>query len=159
MGYYGGKLQWISCSFLQNNQLELESVLEIFLFSDLCIHAGIGPNFCQWLCSDNKHRMVCYYSDYLDNVRKLNENVWDYAFYNLIPTKLSDIFWSYLTICNFFSAKIFNIYPRKGAILPGSDADIIILNPNSSFEITAKSHHSRSDTNVYEGRRGKVIFV
>ncbi|KAL8170880.1 hypothetical protein V2J09_022684 [Rumex salicifolius] len=52
-------------------------------------------------------------------------------------------------------AKIFNIYPKKGAILPGSDADIIILNPNSSFKITAKSHHSRSDTNVYEGVTGK----
>ncbi|XP_040861988.1 uncharacterized protein [Glycine max] len=38
---------------------------------------------------------------------------------------------------------------------PGSDADIIILNPNSGFEITAKSHHSKLDTNVYEGRRGK----
>jgi len=58
---------------------------------------------------------------------------------------------------NHFSARIFNIYPRKGAILPGSDADIIILNPNSSFEITAKSHHSRLDTNVFEGRRGKVL--
>ncbi|KAG4964505.1 hypothetical protein JHK85_039480 [Glycine max] len=44
----------------------------------------------------------------------------------------------------------------NGAVLPGSDADIIILNPNSSFEMSAKSHHSRLDTNVYEGRRGKV---
>ncbi|XP_073283802.1 dihydropyrimidinase isoform X2 [Primulina huaijiensis] len=52
-------------------------------------------------------------------------------------------------------ARIFNIYPRKGAILVGSDADIIILNPNSSFEITSATHHSRSDTNVYEGRKGK----
>ncbi|KAI3450046.1 hypothetical protein Pfo_006711 [Paulownia fortunei] len=52
-------------------------------------------------------------------------------------------------------AKIFNIYPRKGAILVGSDADIIILNPNSSFEISSNTHHSRSDTNVYEGRTGK----
>ncbi|KAJ6895992.1 hypothetical protein NC651_022274 [Populus alba x Populus x berolinensis] len=52
-------------------------------------------------------------------------------------------------------ARIFNIYPRKGAIIAGSDADIIILNPNSSFEINARSHHSRTDTNVYEGRRGK----
>ncbi|KAH6765359.1 pyrimidine 2 [Perilla frutescens var. hirtella] len=52
-------------------------------------------------------------------------------------------------------ARIFNIYPRKGAILVGSDADIIILNPNSSFEITANTHHYRTDTNVYEGRGGK----
>ena len=66
---------------------------------------------------------------------------------------ITDVFYFY----NHFSAKIFNIYPRKGAILPGSDADIIILNPNSSFEMSAKSHHSRLDTNVYEGRRGKVL--
>ncbi|KAL0371047.1 UNVERIFIED_CONTAM: Dihydropyrimidinase [Sesamum angustifolium] len=52
-------------------------------------------------------------------------------------------------------ARIFNIYPRKGAIQVGSDADIIILNPNSSFHISSNSHHSRSDTNVYEGRKGK----
>ncbi|KAK7276649.1 hypothetical protein RIF29_17793 [Crotalaria pallida] len=61
----------------------------------------------------------------------------------------------YVRLTSTECAKIFNIYPRKGAILPGSDADIIILNPNSSFEISAKSHHSRLDTNVYEGRRGK----
>ncbi|KAB1227520.1 Dihydropyrimidinase [Morella rubra] len=61
----------------------------------------------------------------------------------------------YVRITSTECARIFKIYPRKGAILPGSDADIIILNPNSSVEITAKSHHFRSDTNVYEGRRGK----
>ncbi|KAF9622357.1 hypothetical protein IFM89_031160 [Coptis chinensis] len=57
------------------------------------------------------------------------------------------------------SAQIFNIYPRKGAIFAGSDADIIIFNPNSSFEISVRSHHLRSDTNVYEGRRGKVFLI
>ncbi|KAE8037291.1 hypothetical protein FH972_009892 [Carpinus fangiana] len=61
----------------------------------------------------------------------------------------------YVRVTSTECAKIFNIYPRKGAILPGSDADIIILNPNATVEITAKSHHARSDTNVYEGRRGK----
>ncbi|KAG6629821.1 hypothetical protein I3843_14G112300 [Carya illinoinensis] len=61
----------------------------------------------------------------------------------------------YVRVTSTECARIFNIYPRKGAILPGSDADIIILNPNSSFEITAKSHHSRSDTNVFEGTKGK----
>ncbi|KAJ3669187.1 hypothetical protein LUZ60_011137 [Juncus effusus] len=61
----------------------------------------------------------------------------------------------YVRITSTECARIFNIYPKKGAILEGSDADIIILNPNSNFEISAKSHHSRSDTNVYEGRTGK----
>ncbi|XLT06389.1 hypothetical protein HN51_045138 [Arachis hypogaea] len=38
---------------------------------------------------------------------------------------------------------MFNIYPRKGAILLGSDADIIILNPNSSFKIS--TNHTTPD--------------
>ncbi|KAK2640928.1 hypothetical protein Ddye_022691 [Dipteronia dyeriana] len=61
----------------------------------------------------------------------------------------------YVRLTSTECARIFNIYPRKGAILAGSDADIIILNPNSSFEITTSSHHSRVDTNVYEGMKGK----
>lgn len=61
----------------------------------------------------------------------------------------------YVRLTSTECARIFNIYPKKGAILAGSDADIIILNPNSSFEISSSSHHSRSDTNVYEGRTGK----
>ncbi|KAL5580333.1 hypothetical protein UlMin_012775 [Ulmus minor] len=61
----------------------------------------------------------------------------------------------YVRVTSTECARIFNIYPKKGAILVGSDADIIILNPNSSFEISSKSHHSRTDTNVYEGRKGK----
>uniref|UniRef100_A0A1D1XX07 dihydropyrimidinase n=2 Tax=Anthurium amnicola TaxID=1678845 RepID=A0A1D1XX07_9ARAE len=61
----------------------------------------------------------------------------------------------YVRITSTECARIFNIYPKKGAILAGSDADIIILNPNSSFEITVGSHHSRSDTNVFDGRKGK----
>lgn len=60
----------------------------------------------------------------------------------------------YVRITSTECARIFNIYPRKGAILVGSDADIIILNPNSSFKISSKSHHYRTDTNVYEGWTG-----
>ncbi|CAM6094923.1 unnamed protein product [Calypogeia fissa] len=48
-------------------------------------------------------------------------------------------------------AQIFNIYPRKGVILPGSDADLIIFNPNKTTRISARTHHSAIDTNIYEG--------
>ncbi|VAH80854.1 unnamed protein product [Triticum turgidum subsp. durum] len=61
----------------------------------------------------------------------------------------------YVRVTSTECAKIFNIYPRKGAILEGSDADIIILNPKRSFAMGARTHHSRSDTSVYEGRKGK----
>ncbi|CDN55049.1 Dihydropyrimidinase [Neorhizobium galegae bv. officinalis bv. officinalis str. HAMBI 1141] len=49
-------------------------------------------------------------------------------------------------------AKILNIYPRKGAMLVGADADIVVLDPNKSKTISAKSQQSAIDYNVFEGK-------
>ena len=52
-------------------------------------------------------------------------------------------------------AKIFGLYPRKGALQAGSDADIVIWDPNAQHEITAKTHHMRVDYSMFEGFRVK----
>ncbi len=48
-------------------------------------------------------------------------------------------------------AKLFGLYPRKGTIAPGSDADIVVFDPQRSKVITAAGQHSRSDYNLFEG--------
>src|SRR4026209_1310605 len=50
-------------------------------------------------------------------------------------------------------AKIFGLFPRKGTIAPGSDADIVIFDPNRTTTLGVKTLHMKVDYNPYEGRQ------
>lgn len=67
-------------------------------------------------------------------------------------------------------AKLFGLYPRKGSIMPGSDADIAVLDPDRRMKISADVLHSNIDYSIFEGmevegwphttiRRGEVVFT
>ena len=66
-------------------------------------------------------------------------------------------------------AKIFGLFPRKGTIAPGSDADIVVFDPSRKTTLSAKTLHMNVDYNPYEGRevtgavdtvisRGRVVI-
>ena len=66
-------------------------------------------------------------------------------------------------------AKIFGLFPRKGTIAPGSDADVVVFNPDKTQVLSVKTLHMNVDYNPYEGRvvqgvsetvisRGKIII-
>jgi len=66
-------------------------------------------------------------------------------------------------------ARMFGLYPRKGAVAVGSDADLVVYDPNARHVISASTHHMNVDYSCYEGRevqgassvvlsRGKTII-
>jgi dihydropyrimidinase len=75
----------------------------------------------------------------------------------------------FVEITSTAAAKIFGLFPRKGTIAVGSDADIVLFDPNAERTISAATHHMNVDYSCYEGMtvrgvtktvlsRGKVII-
>ncbi|GGS03024.1 D-hydantoinase [Streptomyces humidus] len=58
-------------------------------------------------------------------------------------------------------ARMFGMYPKKGTLAPGSDADVVIYDPHAEQTVSAETHHMNVDYSAYEGRRltGRVETV
>ncbi len=67
----------------------------------------------------------------------------------------------WIELCCTTPAKIMGMFPRKGTIAVGSDADVVVWDPRASQTLSARTHHMRVDYNPYEGKKvkGKAVTV
>jgi dihydropyrimidinase len=87
------------------------------------------------------------------------ENRMDLIFQGVVAGELSLARWVEVTSTN--PAKMFGLFPRKGTVAPGSDADIVVYDPAGEQTISAATHHMAVDYSCYEGMRikGRVDAV
>ena len=55
------------------------------------------------------------------------------------------------------AAKMFGLFPKKGTIAVGSDADIVIFDPNEEMTLSVETHHMNVDYSAYEGMKMKGV--
>ena len=76
----------------------------------------------------------------------------------------------FVAITSANTAKLFNIYPQKGTLSAGADADIVVWDPQGTKTLSAKTQYSKGDFNIFEGMtvrgipshtisQGKLVFV
>ncbi|HEY0010009.1 MAG TPA: dihydropyrimidinase [Tepidisphaeraceae bacterium] len=67
----------------------------------------------------------------------------------------------WVNVCSTASAKLMGMFPKKGTIAVGSDADLVLFDPSVKRMISAKTHHMNCDYSLYEGReiQGKPVTV
>lgn len=69
--------------------------------------------------------------------------------YGVLQNRIS--YNQFVNITSTQAAKIFGLYPQKGEIAVGSDADLVIWNPKTENEISVDNHHQNCDLEIYEG--------
>ena len=68
------------------------------------------------------------------------------------------------------TARLFNLYPQKGSVSVGADADLMVWDPQGTKTLSAQTQHSKGDFNIFEGRtvrgipshtisQGELVFV
>jgi dihydropyrimidinase len=60
-------------------------------------------------------------------------------------------------VCSTNTAKLFGLYPRKGVLTPGSDADIVIVDPGKTVTVDDSFYHCQSEFDIYKGWQFKGL--
>jgi dihydropyrimidinase len=113
--------------------------------NDLAI---VSTDHCPFCFKDQKELGIGDFSKIPNGIGGVEHRM-DLMFQGVVSNQLSLARW--VETCSTTPARMFGMYPKKGVIAPGSDADVVIYDPNGRTEIGVATHHMNMDYSAYEG--------
>ena len=111
--------------------------------------ATVSTDHCPFCMKDQKEMGVGDFSRIPNGIGSVEHRI-DLMFQGVKSGKITLEKW--VDVCCTTPARMFGMYPRKGVITPGADADIVIYDPNGHTSIGVdKTHHMNMDYSAYEG--------
>jgi dihydropyrimidinase len=118
----------------------------------------VSTDHCPFCMKDQKEMGIGDFSKIPNGIGSVEHRV-DLLYQGVVDGKLSLARWVETIATT--PARMFGLYPKKGVIAPGSDADIVLYDPNGRTRISVETHHMNMDYSAWEGWEiaGKVDTV
>lgn len=118
----------------------------------------VSTDHCPFCMKDQKEMGIGDFSKIPNGIGSVEHRV-DLLYQGVVDKKLSLARWVETIATT--PARMFGLYPKKGIIAPGSDADIVVYDPNGRTRISVETHHMNMDYSAWEGWEidGKVDTV
>ena len=108
----------------------------------------VSTDHCPFCMKDQKELGLGNFSKIPNGIGSVEHRM-DLLYQGVVTGEISLARWVELACTT--PARMFGLYPRKGVIAPGSDADVVIYDPRGTTDISVKSHHMNMDYSAYEG--------
>ncbi len=126
----------------------------------------VATDHCPFCMKDQKELGLNDFRDIPNGIGGVEHRM-DLLYQGVVNGEISLARW--IELCATTPARMFGLYPKKGTIQPGADADIVLYDPNAKWSISVDNHHMNMDYSAYEGfelngkvhtvmSRGKVIL-
>jgi dihydropyrimidinase len=118
----------------------------------------VSTDHCPFCMKDQKELGLGNFSKIPNGIGSVEHRM-DLLYQGVVTGEISLARW--VEIACTTPARMFGLYPKKGVIAPGSDADVVIYDPQGTTDISVRTHHMNMDHSAYEGIHvdGRVVTV
>jgi dihydropyrimidinase len=118
----------------------------------------VSTDHCPFCMKDQKELGLGNFSKIPNGIGSIEHRM-DLLYQGVVTGEITLSRW--IELASTTPARMFGLYPKKGVIAPGSDADVVIYDPKGTTDISVKTHHMNMDHSAYEGQHidGRVVTV